>query len=241
MFRNLAIAMAMSLVAATAIAQATPADAPSAAPADSTAGERGVTFALAPKVGTLGVGLELDLGLSSMLGVRASATSWSRKAKLTESGIRYDADIKIAATLLTADLHPFAGAFRVSVGVAFNGTHGDFTGRVESGTITINGVNYTASEVGSLNGKVNFGHANPYLGIGWGSSPKGRGFFLTSDLGAAFIKPKSTLTGTCGPALTGSGCAQFQSDVAAEEQQFRQALDSYSVYPVASIGLGWRF
>ncbi len=102
-------------------------------------------------------------------------------------------------------------------------------------------MNYTASEVGSLVGRVNFGHANPYLGIGWGSSPKGRGLFLTSDLGAAFIKPKSTLNGTCGPALTASACAQFQSDVAAEEQQFRQALDSYSVYPVVSIGMGWRF
>ncbi|GAB4472876.1 MAG: hypothetical protein OHK0044_16800 [Burkholderiaceae bacterium] len=197
---------------------------------------------IAAKGGTTGLGAELAWPLTERFAARLWANGGSLSRDLTESGIRYDVKLKFGAAFALADLHPFAGSFRVSAGLAYNDNRFDFTGRGDGSTIEINGVPYNSADVGTLDGRVRFDKTSPYLGIGWGSAPRGAaGFGATIDLGVMFQKTRASLTGTCGPSLPAPVCAQLQNDLSAEEAQFRDAVDSFKAYPVVSVGLSYRF
>jgi hypothetical protein len=199
--------------------------------------------ALAAKVGTTGLGAEFSYGITSMFAVRGGYNGGSVSRTLDESDIRYDAAVDFSSILLTADLHPFASGFRLSAGAMINNNKAEALGQPQGGTIIINGVPYPAVAVGSVIGTVEFDRFSPYVGIGWGAAPKGgKGLFFAADLGAVFQTPKSTLVGTCGPILPANICAQLQSDLRAEEVEFQDALDSsLKVYPVITVGIGYRF
>lgn len=194
------------------------------------------------KGGTTGVGAELAFPLADRFAVRVWANGGSLSRDLTESGIRYDARLRFGTAFALADLHPFAGGFRIAAGVAYNDNRFDFTGRGDGGTIEINGVPYSSADVGTLDGRVRFDKTSPYLGIGWGSAPRGAaGFGAAIDLGVMFQKTRASLTGTCGPTLPAPACSQLQNDLRAEEVQFRAAVDDFKAYPVLSLGLSYRF
>jgi hypothetical protein len=199
--------------------------------------------ALAAKGGTIGLGAEFSYGVTSLFGVRAGVNGGSYSRTYNESDIRYDGKLKFSSGLLLADLHPFAGSFRISGGAMINNNKADLLAQPESGTITINGVPYPAAAVGTVNGTVEFERFSPYLGIGWGAAPKsGAGVFFAADIGAVFQKPKSTLVGTCAPTLPAPICTQLLSDLRAEERQFQDAVDSAAkIYPVVTLGIGYRF
>lgn len=197
---------------------------------------------LAARVGTNGLGAEVGWGLGSVLGLRANYLGGSVDRDEVESNIRYEGTFKLANGALLLDLHPFAGTFRLSGGLVYNDNKLDATGRGESGTIEINGVNYPAAAVGSLQAAVRWDKASPYLGLGWGTRPQaGAGLYLSADIGAFYMKPTATLTGSCGSALPAFACTQLQSDIRAEEQQFRDEVNRYKLYPVLSVGVGYRF
>jgi hypothetical protein len=198
---------------------------------------------LAVKGGTTGLGAEFSYGISSMFAVRAGLNGGSYSRSFTESEIRYEGDVNFSSSVLTADFHPFSGGFRLSAGAMLNNNKFEADGQGQGGTIVINGVPYPAAAVGSVKGTVEFERFSPYLGIGWGSAPKGSaGLFVAVDLGAVFQKPKSTLVGTCGPSLPADICAQLQSDLRAEEAEFQDAIDSaLKIYPKITLGIGYRF
>ena len=206
------------------------------------AGAPAAAQTIAPKGGTTGLGAEIAVPLTQRLAARIWANGGSLSRDLTESGIRYDARLRFGAAFALADLHPFAGSFRISAGVAYNDNRFDFTGRGDGSTIEINGVPYNSADVGTLNGRVRFEKSSPYFGIGWGGAPRGvAGFGATVDLGVMFQRTRASLTGTCGPSLPAPACTQLQNDLRAEEVQFRDAVDDFKAYPVLSLGLSYRF
>jgi hypothetical protein len=197
---------------------------------------------VAVRVGTTGAGLEVGSAIGSHLGLRVNLLGGSISHDLTESGIRYDGKFKLSNGSVLLDLHPFAGSFRISGGLAYNNNRIDATATPETGVIVINGVPYPADQVGRLYADLSWDKASPYVGIGWGSSPGGgRGLFLTTDLGVFYQTPAVSLTGVCGPALPAPLCQQLQADVRAEEAQLRDAVAEAKWYPVLSIGIGYRF
>jgi hypothetical protein len=197
---------------------------------------------LAFKGGTSGVGAEVGLGLGSMFGVRANLLGGSISRDETDSGIRYDGKLKLSSGSLLFDVHPFAGTFRLTAGLTFNDNKVDATAQPAAGTIEINGVNYPAEQVGTLQAAVRFEKTAPYLGLGWGTRPSASsGLFFSVDLGAFLSKPTATLNGTCGPSLPAPACTQLQADIRAEQQQFQDEIKDFKAYPVLSVGLGYRF
>lgn len=197
---------------------------------------------LTARAGSNGLGAEIGVGLGSMFGVRANLLGGSLSRDETRSSVRYEGTLKLSNGSLLMDVHPFAGSFRLSAGAVFNSNRLDANGRADGGTIDINGVSYPADAVGTLQAGVRWDRTNPYLGLGWGASPQASpGFFFSADLGAFYMRPTATLTGTCGPALPTAACTQLQSDIRAEEQQFRDDVNKYKLYPVLSIGVGYRF
>jgi hypothetical protein len=80
--------------------------------------------------------------------------------------------------------------------------------------------------------------ATPYLGVGWGLTPRaGSRLYVSADLGVMYQRPSAMLTAACGAALSAGLCTQLHS----EEMEFREAADDLRLYPVISVGFGLRF
>lgn len=192
--------------------------------------------------GTTGLGAELGYGLSPMFGLRANYYGGSIDYDETDAGILYEGKLKLGNGSVLLDLHPFSGSFRLTGGIVFNSNKIEATARGVGGTIEINGVNYPASDVGSLRAAITWDKTSPYLGLGWGTRPQAAGgLFATLDLGAILGKPKASLSGTCGAAVPVFACTQLQNDIRAEERQLQNDASDVKIYPVLSFGLGYRF
>ena len=203
-------------------------------------------FAVAVRAGTLGAGLDLDLGLSPAFGLRVGFAGFNVNHNIDTTDVNYEGRLKLQTVTGLLDWYVLGGGFHLTAGIAGNGTKLDVTGEPSQGTYTIDGRTYSSSQVGSLNGELKFGNsASPYLGIGWGNpaGEDGRIHFLF-DVGAIYGgTPSVSLTAQCGPAAPpGSAlCAQAQSDVASEADKLQAKADFLRWYPVASLGIGVRF
>lgn len=194
------------------------------------------------RFGTLGGGIELAHAFTETFGFRASANGLNYDASDTYEDINYDADVKLETAQLLLDWFPFSNNFRMSAGAMYNGNKLTLDGTPSAGaTFTINGTTYSSSDIGSLNGQVDFKKVAPYVGLGYGR-PIGKGLRFVADLGVLLQgSPQSNLSVTCGPATPPSVCAQIQSDVAAEQADLDDDADDFRVYPVISIGLAYVF
>jgi hypothetical protein len=194
------------------------------------------------RVGTLGGGIELAHAFTDTLGFRVSVNGLNYNSNQTYDSINYDAKLKLESGQLLLDWFPFSSNFRLSAGAMYNGNKLTLDGKPSAGgTYTINGTTYTASEIGALNGTVDFKKAAPYVGLGYGR-PVGKGLKFAADLGVLFQgSPRSTLSATCGPAASAPTCSQIQSNVAAQQNQLEDDMHVFRYYPVLSIGLAYVF
>lgn len=203
-------------------------------------------FAVAVRAGTPGVGLDLDLGLSPMFGVRVGYSAFNINHSLNTSDVDYRGKLKLSMGTALLDWYPFEGVFHLTAGAAINGTKLDVVGQPNAGTYTINGTTYTSSQIGSLTGQLKFGNSvAPYVGFGWGNPTRTNGHVhFLFDVGAIYGgTPTVSLSAQCGSAAPpGSpGCDQAQADVATEQQKLRHKADILQWYPVVNLGIAVRF
>ncbi|HEY2290755.1 MAG TPA: hypothetical protein VGM86_08655 [Thermoanaerobaculia bacterium] len=204
--------------------------------------------ALGGKAGSLGLGLELTVGLSPQWNARLGANGFNytddhRKV----SQIEYDATAKLRTATALLDWHPGGRGFRLSGGLVYNDTRIDGTSLVPaSGIYDIGGVPVPAALVGTLSGRIDFDPVVPYLGIGWGNAVgPGRkvGFFL--DAGAMFQgKGKVKLTPNIPPGSplnNPTARAALGILLQREENDIENDVADYTVYPVVAIGVTYRF
>jgi hypothetical protein len=198
-------------------------------------------LAIVPKVGTLGVGLDLSAGWTDSFSTRLAINGASVSGDVEETDITYDADLDLRSAGLLLDWHPGGGVFRFSAGAYYNGNELALVGKPTGGTFEFNGTVYPASDVGSVSGLTTFDNAAPYVGIGFSNAGK-RGWKFSFDLGALYQNsPQVNLDVVCGPALTPAECATLQGDVQAEEARLQEEVNDYKWYPVISIGIGYSF
>lgn len=195
------------------------------------------------KVGTLGVGADTTIGISERVNARVNLNYFSYGKVITE-----DADedgsgggtIKPQLKLLTIgallDWHPWAQGFRLSAGLYLNKNKLDLTAEL-SDTVDINDREYSLSDVG---GTVDFNSLAPYLGLGYGNAVGSNGnWHFSFDIGAMFQgSPQIDLRATASdPALQ----SQLNADLAAEKKNLEDDLGVFTIYPVVSLGVSYRF
>jgi hypothetical protein len=191
------------------------------------------------RLDTPGIGLELEPLVTERFGIRGLVTGGSLLNDWDESGTRYDGKSRFGTGFLLADWHPYATGFRLSGGLAYSNQRFVGATRLGAGTININGAHYSSAQVGSLDGRVTLSRASPYLGVGWGLTPRARsGLYFSADWGVMSQRPSVMLMSNCGQAMPASLCAQ---DLRAEEAEFRDPEDHLRLYPVISVGFGLRF
>jgi hypothetical protein len=136
-----------------------------------------------------------------------------------------------------ANYHPFEGNFRLTAGIMNNGNELKSQAKPTTGIYEIGGTIYTAAQVGTLRGTVDFKAMAPYLGPGWGKSPKS-GFGASLDLGALF-QGSPSVNFTADDLIAGD--PTFQANLAQEETNAQNEIDGFTLYPVISLGVNYRF
>lgn len=194
-------------------------------------------------VGTTGIGIHLSVPVQPTLNARVGVNGLNYSYDTSTDNVDYDLKLKLRTADLLLDWHPTATAFRVSGGVVYNGNKIDATGVPNAaGSYTLNGTTYSAANAGTIESRIDFRKAAPYLGVGWGNAAQNSaGWGISADLGVLFQgKPRSMLTST-GCTAPAPVCTQLATDLAAENVRLQDDLDSFRVYPVARIGINYRF
>ncbi|MEO6324687.1 MAG: hypothetical protein ABIT01_05125 [Thermoanaerobaculia bacterium] len=203
--------------------------------------------ALGVLAGAPGVGLELTVGLTPGINIRAAGQglpTFSRSA--TERDVSYDADLKVRSGMAAFDIGlTRSGAVSFSLGVAYV----DITATAVSrglAPIRINGVTYAVPADGLLVGSAKTGNSiAPYGGFRFGN-PVGAGspLRLTFDLGVLYTGSPKIELGTAvpnDPRIPASVRAQFYSDLEAERVREEDEISKYKFIPVIQLGLHFRF
>jgi opacity protein-like surface antigen len=201
-------------------------------------------FAIGPQVGTTGVGIEAQFKVSDRITLRGGFDSLSFDEEVEGDGILYDGELDFSTGGIFADLHPTGGAFFLSAGVYFGDRRVNVSGTPAPGTtVEIGDDTFTAAQVGTLNGTLDFGSTAPFMGLGWNNTfTRSRRWGFKFLVGAAFgSDPDATLTRVGGSALSPADQARLDAELRAEEIEIEKEADRFKVFPVVQLGLAYRF
>jgi hypothetical protein len=188
--------------------------------------------------GTQGIGIGYAQPLNQWIGVRADINGFGLSHNFSAGDLDYDGHLHLFGVGTYVDLFPIPSTgFRISTGLIFNSDYLKGTARPNSsGNITLNGNTYYVPN-GSVSAKAKEPTVMPYLGIGYGHQQTvKRGLGFTADIGVAFGRPSVDFN--VSPDVV---AAAGQDNVAAEEAQLRQKVSKYHVFPVAQLGITYRW
>ncbi|MDE3011094.1 MAG: hypothetical protein KGI67_09435 [Pseudomonadota bacterium] len=187
-------------------------------------------------IGTTGFLLGVEHHYTDAVGVRADISGASISRDVNDNSGTYHGTAHLAALGLFADYHPWGSGFRLSAGALVGDTHIDASGVASAtGTYNINGVAVSAPGE-SLAARIKLPSVRPFIGLGWGHTPKSTGLFGQFDLGVAYGRPDVTLTAT--PNLA-AAALNAGTSVDAERALLQAKADDYRLFPVIRVGLGW--
>jgi len=160
------------------------------------------------------------------------------------SGTRYDGKLRMQGNGALLNFFPSESSlFHVSGGAYFNQNKVDLNGQFSAGGFTLNGRQYSSSELTSLGDDITFRKSAPYLGVGWGDGSAGPGWHFNANAGVLYQgSAKVDVIGTT-PYLTGS--PQYNalfSSLDAQRSIIAEDLNQHlRWYPVITIGLLYGF
>jgi len=186
-------------------------------------------FAVAAKVSTVGLGVEVTTNLLPDVNARIGFNTFNIDRDATENNINYEIELEMQTVTGFIDWHPFATGFRTTLGLVVNGNELNMKAQPAT-NYNIGGTVYTPAEVGTLTGAVGFDSIAPYLGIGWGDA-------VGSDKSWSFGEADINLS-TDGLLATN---AVFLVDLEQEKQQLEQDLDDFELFPVLAFGISYKF
>lgn len=182
--------------------------------------------------GTLGIGPEVSYQASENIGVRANATFFSISQDFDSDDLTYSGKAKLSSGGLMIDVRPTGGGFRLSAGARINGNNVEAVA-APTGPVEINGTTYTAAQVGTVEGGLDFKSFAPMLTLGY--SGTGEGLRFSIDAGAMFQGNARVQD------FSASGGGVSAADLAAEQASLQDDVNGYKIYPVLQIGLGFNF
>jgi hypothetical protein len=196
------------------------------------AGVAGQGVGIAARVGTLGIGGDLGVGVGSRLVLRGGAgvLPWDIDGEIDD----IDLTIELPRTWynLGVDLY-LNGVVRVGGGLLMK-VDGVTVSATPSSPQDIGGQLYSPGEIGTLTGRLSTARQAPYALIGFGKHTRS-GFGLTLDIGAAFLRnPRVTLDAEGGTLVQDP---DFRSRLETEARNFEDDLPRYlEIWPILSLG-----
>ncbi|MCX6349943.1 MAG: hypothetical protein NTV79_10670 [Candidatus Aureabacteria bacterium] len=193
--------------------------------------------ALGFKIGTLGPGADLTVGIAEKFNLRGNVNylGFSYRRESGEDNYRLKVDALTGLALL--DWHVGGGQFRLSAGACFANGYGEFE-HSASDSIKVGDNSYPGPGVGTLTRKVKLPTLAPYVGIGVGNAVgKNEDITFSFDLGVVIPWYDVEVTAD-GPLNTDPA---FLQDLAREKDTFKNDVRDVPVYPVLSFGLAFKF
>ena len=215
-------------------------------------------FGLATRVGFAGTGFDVATPLATRFNLRTGADFFSYATSLQEEGANVGINLRMRSGHAVLDWLPFGGHFRLSPLVVLgNNNRMLATAIIPSGsTVTLNGQDYISSYTDPLrgSGRIDFRKVSPGLSVGFGNFiPRDRSHFsIPVEMGFYYVgqpKLQVAFTGSaCDPNYSASvGCESvnqdsgFQQNLAAFKGRNDHNLSCASLFPIFSVGLGYRF
>jgi len=197
-------------------------------------------FALGGGIGTDGGEILAEYRLSDQLVLRGQGSFLDMSKGFNSSDVHYHGKLKSNLGGAFLDWHPGGSAFFLSGGVDAGQRRVDVSANPSaSASISINGTTYTATQIGSVYGRVKFADVSPVASLGWdttfhSASPWG----VRVQAGVLFGgEPKVNLTAT-GPFANDP---TVQSNLRAEEASLRNDARDFRYYPLVSAAVTYRF
>jgi len=212
-----------------------------------------VSYALAFRLGTGGIGGEIATPLTRRLDLRGGGEAFSYSTTFTTNGLNATGSLKLGDGFATLDYHPFRNGFRLSPGIALynrNNVSADLS--VPGGsTFTLNDVDYTSESSDPITGTAGATFGNkvaPRFTLGWGNSfPRYGGHWtFPIELGFYYISTPTVAITLSGSACSSDGCGSIntpenQANIQGEEAKLNNDLAPARFFPILSFGVGYRF
>lgn len=201
-------------------------------------------FALGANVGTTGLGVEAQFMVNPKVTLRGGFDSLRFDQEVEGDDILYDGELDFSTGGVFVDWHPTGNAFFVSGGAYFGDRNLSVSGTPTPGTtVQIGDDDFTAEEVGTLAGSLDFGGTAPFIGLGWNNTfTRDRRVGFKFLVGAAFgSDPEATLARVGGMTLPPADQARLEDELAAEEMEIESEADGFTAFPVVQLGLTFRF
>jgi len=196
--------------------------------------------ALAGKLSTLGLAVELIMPLTEEFNLRIGLNAATFDVQGWGEDLGYNLDARWLSTQAVLDWHPLPErGLRVSGGLIVNGNHLEVEAETKSGrSYTLGAHTYTAEQLGYIDGGVDFNAVCPYLGLGWGDGiGSQRRWSFLFEAGIVFQGvPRASLDSTNPENLD-----DLAADLAQEEERLEDNLGWLQFFPLISIGVSYRF
>jgi len=187
--------------------------------------------------GTQGANIELGYQFNDMWGARLSTNYFRFGHSDTVDDVTYKGNLGLFSIGLLGDLYPWESGIRFTGGVYYNENQAKFHA-TPTGPVTIGSTTYTPAQVGTLSGRISYRDFAPYAGIGYTSNRNEPGFGFTGDLGVMFQGgPRVELSSTG----TANSMPGYATSLAQERDNIRNEADWSEFYPVARVGIVYRF
>jgi hypothetical protein len=196
-------------------------------------------LAVGGSIGTVGANIEATAQITPYVQVRGGFNYFEYAIDDTFDDIAYDGNLDLSNFSGFLDFRPFGNGFVLSGGAFVGDKALDMTARPTT-NVRIGDVTYTPAQVGQIALNAAMEDVAPFVGLGWDTTFQGEsplGFKVI--VGAMFTgSPTVDLTASGG---TLSSDPTFQAEVAKEERNLQDDVNDFEVYPVAQVGLTYRF
>ena len=216
------------------------------------------SYAATAKIGVGGYGLDLATTLGPRMNLRVGGSYFEYNLNILADKIVYNGDAQLRRASMSVDYFPFSGrlreGFRVSPGVTlYNGNKANAVATVAPGqTFFLANVPYVSSTSDPVhgNGSISFGNqVAPSITVGFGNMiPRnGAHWSVPFEIGFEYVGQISVGLNLNGTACQNNVCQQIatnpsaQANLVKERQQLSDDLNRFRFYPIASIGVSYRF
>jgi hypothetical protein len=195
------------------------------------------------KVGTLGVGIDLTYSVNEKINARFNINKGKIDFDFEENGVDYNGNFNASTVGGLIDYYPHTNDFRLTTGFYINQNElnlaatGGANSTIGDDNVSLNGL--------QLNLDVGFKKVVPYLGLGWGNMTKeDNDWQFGVDAGVLFqgsAESNLELIGSAYDGLDAELKLDLQEALVQEKENINDELKDFKLYPVISVGAGYRF
>ncbi len=195
--------------------------------------------------GTQGLGLSLTTQFTEKVGARVIGGQYSTDRTVSTDSIDYQGDFQIGSVLALIDWYPSGGTFRISAGIGWNDNQVDVSAPLEALVRDqLPDLPPLDFDLGTAEGNASGEELVPVLLLGWGNPFRGSRVGVSFDLGVLYQgEPTVELEARTSPAVNAipGAPAILQALADIEESRLEEELKDYSIVPVVSLGVTFRF